>query len=422
MRWRWALGILGVALAGSAVGVAAQQSETEPAVEMRFLHVAPVLSRPGVPVELAVAPLCDPSDSIECQVTRALAHVRDASGTWKSFAGGRTQGAFRWLVPRELVTSDGFAYALELRTATGRTYAYPASGKAAPFTVGSTDGFLESPIASLDWQDVLEPDDLVLDLRFGAAPGEVGLESGEGDQGRLTASSFAIGPAGEILVADWVNERVQEFSAAGVFRRSIRTPVRRTLDLEAGRDTLSMLGLGSDGVAYRVSRSNGRVLERSNVLSGVATRIDGGNVVVGPGQAFRAFAPGNASTAGSPSFEAELSQDLSESAFAVRWEGAEEPTGAIVTLPPGFRVGPDYFVQPLADGGAVVTRGIWDDAHAAVGVFTFDPAGRLTTVELLPEPSALMDAVFSTVRWRAGSVLVAVDRRHGLRIESFEVV
>jgi len=56
-----------------------------------------------------------------------------------------------------------------------------------------------------------------------------------------------------------------------------------------------------------------------------------------------------------------------------------------------------------------------------VGVFTFDAGGALVGVDLLPEPSARMDAVYSTVRWHDGAVYVARDHRRGLGIDIFEV-
>lgn len=415
-----AAGVVAGSIVGSMVSSVARPTPAPPQSPVRVLHVAPVLALPGAGIELAAAALCEPPDSAACQVAEATARVLGPSGEWSSLFGAWEAGAYRWRVPPELVGEVGISYYLELRMATGRVVRHPAGGERAPLVVSTTAGFAESSVAELSWQTA-RPDSTALRMRFGSAPGRVGRTGGEPGSDVLTASSFDVEGDGRIYVADWVNDRIQVFSPFGLLERTLPAPVHRSFDLEAGGGTLGLLTLGSDGVAYRISSSDGRVLERSAVGIGIAARLAAGAVFAGPGQWMRPFGSDPRSLAPAPGTA--LSQDLSGSAFAARWSDERGGTvGAIVTLPAGFRVGADYFVEPIGGGGAVVTRGVWDDMHAAVGVFTFDGSGTLVSVDLLPEPSSHMDAVFSTVRWHGGAVYLARDRRSGLSIDVFEVI
>jgi hypothetical protein len=413
--------VLAGALSGTVVGSVAGPTAA-PQAKVRVLHVAPVLTTPSAPLELAAAILCDPPDAVSCQVARGTAFVRDPSGSWTALVGAGASGAFRWIVPSELVGEQGFAYYLEVRTAAGQVVRYPEAGVDGPLAVETTAGFAQSA-ASLSWERVRGPDATAIRLGYGTGPAQVGRTDSPGDADVLTASSFDVDGRGRLYLADWVNGRVQVYAADGRLARTIGVPVRRTFDLSAGRSGLSLLTLGTDGTAYRLD-ADGHVLERTEVATGVATRIVGQAALVGPGQWLRVLgagstlAPLSSAPEGGPAF----SQDLTGSAFAARWTSADGArVGAVVDLPEGFRVGPEYFVESQRDGGAVVARGVWDDTHAAVGVFTFDATGALVSIDLLPEPSARVDAVFSTVRWHAGDVYVARDRRDGLAIDVFEV-
>jgi hypothetical protein len=116
--------------------------------------------------------------------------------------------------------------------------------------------------------------------------------------------------------------------------------------------------------------------------------------------------------------------ELGSSRFAVVWTRPDgSRAGAVVRLPRGVRAGTGYFVRPLPDGGALVARGLWDDAHFEVAVLRFDALARIVDVSRLPEPSIRQAASLSTVRFRApGEVLVAYADDRAVTIERFEVV
>jgi len=432
--WRRAgarTGILGLAAglaAGSALGAVALGTGVPTPPDMRVLHVAPVLAIPGSALELSAGTLCDPPDAAGCQVARALLRISTPAGGWASIAGVRSDGAFRFTVPAELVPDAGFSYYLELKAAMGRTVLYPSSGASAPFRVMTTAGATVTDIPSIEWDAVRGPDRTALSLRFGSAPGEVGRTPGGVDRDPLGPSSFDVGRDGSLYVADWVNDRVEVFSPDGTYVRSVPLPVHRTVDLAVDEAELHVLTLGSDGRAYRLSALDGRVLGSRAVTTGVAVRIEsaagGPRVLVGPGQWAAAYREtSRLSAAPVPVEAAAVSQEVSDGSLAARWTGVDgAPIGALVRLPSGVRIGPEYAVETLPDGGAAVTRGLWDDTHSVVGVFRFGADGTLVDLSLLPEPSARMDAAFSPVRWSDGAVLVARDRRRGIVIDVFEVV
>ncbi|HXF71447.1 MAG TPA: hypothetical protein VNO79_02405 [Actinomycetota bacterium] len=243
----------------------------------------------------------------------------------------------------------------------------------------------------------------------------------------LGPSSFAVGPSGETFVVDWVNGRIEVFGPTDY--REVPLPARRTFDLSVLEDgRIALVGLGVGAPAYEVA-PDGRATGPFRMELGAPARVgagpDGPAVMVGPGQ-WIPVGPVGASgqdLVRRSSLDGTFSQELGEDRFAVSWTRADgRSTGVVVSLPPGVRVGPAYFVHVLDDGGAFVARGLWDDSHSAVAVLRLSAAGELRSVTLLPEPSTSMDARFSTVRFRPPTdVLVAYDRVDGIAIERFEV-
>jgi len=437
---RW--GLLGL-VAGLAVGstlgaVASSRPAKLPAPRFLVLHPSRALVRAGTPVGLIAGVLCRPSGSPGCGIISATAHVTTPRGTSRSVPGARAEGGYRFTVPAELVPDEGFSYWLEFTTATGASLAYPPSASANPLRVRTTAGLPITEVAPFSWRDLADPDATVVFLPYGSEPGQVGRTAGGPDRDPLGPSSFAVGSDGSIDVVDWVNDRIEVFSRNGQLTRTLPTPVHRTLDLAIGIDgSLDLLTLGDEGVDYRVSASDGRVLGSFPVTMGVARRVEPGtagpSVLVGPGQWLPAGSTDGSATASAqearviasaPTDGSGISGDLAEGELAVAWtrpDGAD--AGAVLRLPPGVRVGSDYFVRPLADGGALVARGLWDDTHFVVGVFRVDARGGLVRLSLLPEPSTEQDARLSTVRWSApDAVLVAYARTNGVAIESFKVV
>jgi len=428
---RWGLlGLVAGLAVGSTLGAVASSRSVKP-LDPRFLvlHAAPALVHTGAPAGLLAGVLCRPSGSPGCEVISAAVHVSTPRGTSRSLPGARAEGGYRFTVPAELVPDEGFSYWLEFRTATGASVTYPPGGGTNPLRVRTTAGLPTAEVAPFSWRDLSRPDATVVFLPYGSDPGQVGQTPGGTDRDPLGPSSFAVGPDGDINVVDWVNDRVEVFSRNGRLTRTLPTPVHGTLDLAVGVDgSLDLLTLGSEGVDYQISATDGRVLGSFPVTMGVATRVERGlggpSVLVGPGQWVPARPTSGRLTAAAPATGSPISGELGEGELAVTWTRPDgTDAGAVLRLPPGVRLGSDYFIQPLADGGALVARGLWDDAHSVVGVFRLDAHGGLMRFTLLPEPSSQQDARLSTVRWRApGSVLIAYARPNGVAIESFEVV
>ena len=203
-----------------------------------------------------------------------------------------------------------------------------------------------------------------------------------------------------------------------------------------GRLYLSTLGL--DATSYELA-SSGRVVGGYPVAYGVAARVaaapDGPRVLIGPGQwAAVRGGPGvplsadrqaAMQTSSVPFADGSIgvTGDVGDRAFAVAWTRPDgSRVGAVVRLPAGARVGTDYFVRPLDDGGAVVARGLWDDTHFVVALLRFDARADIVSFSRLPEPSIEQDGRFSTVRFRSpNEVLVAYAAKRAVTIDRFEV-
>lgn len=421
-----AAGLMAGLLAGSLAGAVAGPHAPPARFGARVMHAAPTLAVPGTPVELSFAPICEPVTPA-CELAGATLNVRTA-GAWTSIPGSVEGGEAMFVVPGELVAEDGFAYYVELVSASGASLTYPPSGSRHPIEVGSTTGFASVALPEdLSLVDLDPPVGTELFLPWGSGPGEVGRTGDRPGEDVLGPSSFDVGPSGEMFVADWVNGRIAVFGPTGY--REVPLPARRTFDLSVLPDgRIALVGLGVGAPAYEVA-SDGRPTGPYRMDLGAPARVgagpEGPAVMVAPGQ-WIPFGPVGASRqdlARRNSLDGTFSQELGEDRFAVSWTAPDgRPTGVVVSLPSGVRVGPAYFVHVLDDGGALVARGLWDDSRTAVAVLRLSGAGELVSVSLLPEPSTSMDARFSTVRFRPpNEVLVAYDRVDGIAIERFEV-
>ena len=436
-RWIVAGAVGGIAL-GTAVGGLAVASPTSVARTplLRVLHAAPAFAIAGVPLDLSAGTVCGHPDADACTVTGASANVRaSADAPWTRLRGVDVDGTYQFRVPAARVTTAGFDYRLVFRTADGRITDYPPSG--VPLHVSSTAQLATAAAPkSFSWSDIAAPDRRALFLPYGDGAGEVGVDGGGPDRDLLGPSSFAVGPDGSISVVDWVNDRVEVFRN-GSLERTYATPAHDTFDAAVGTAGNTYLQtLGTDGTTYEVD-AGGRLVGRYPAGFGVASRVTttstGPAVSVAPAQWISVrSAPGivrtpalQASTATAAPVAADGSSTrfgiVGDGRVALSWRRGGAEGGTVLRLPDGTRAGTEYFAEPLANGGAVLALGLWNEDHNGVGVFRLDAAGALRSFSLLPEPSTRADARASTVRWASGRVLEAIDHSNGMSIESFDL-
>jgi hypothetical protein len=359
---------------------------------------------------------------------------------WTRIPAADANGGYRFSVPAGLIPQQGFTYWLRFRTEAGRTIDYPPGGERSPIRVVTTAGLPERRIPeAFSWEETAPAEGTALEMPYGGGDGEAGFREGTGDLAPSGPSSFAIAPDGSLFVVDWVNVRIQVFSADGSFVRSLPAPSAEPMDIAIGPDgTLALTTLGVNATAFEVS-PDGVVLGRYPVAFGLPARvqasIDGPHVMVGQGEWARvrsirgvplpAAGQTIAQTVAVPLADGGIgfSTELGRGRFAAVWTRPDRSrAGAIVRLPIGVRPGVDYFVQPMDDGGAILAKGLWDDTHSVVGLFRFDAAGRISSFVTLPEPSVEQDAFYSKVRFLPPtSVLVVYDEAQGIRYDRFEV-
>jgi hypothetical protein len=436
-RWIVAGAVGGIAL-GTAVGGLAVASPpgVGPTPLLRVLHAAPAFAIAGAPLDLSAGTVCGRPNADACTVTGATASVRTAGdASWIRLRGVNVDGTYRFRVPAARITTAGLDYRLAFRTADGGVTTYPPSGVS--LHVSSTDQLATAAAPrAFSWSDVAAPDRRALFLPYGDGAGEVGVDGGGPDRDLLGPSSFAVGPDGSISVVDWVNDRVEVFRD-GSLERTFATPAHDTFDAAVGTSGDTYLQtLGTDGTTYEVD-AGGRLFGRYPAAFGVVSRVmttsTGPAVSVAPAQWISVrSAPGIARTPALQSATATaapVAADGSSTRFgilgagrvALSWRRGGVGGGTVLRLPDGTRAGTEYFAEPLADGGAVLALGLWNDDHNGVGLFRLDAAGTLRSFSLLPEPSTRADARASTVRWASGRVLEAIDHANGMSIESFDL-
>ncbi len=404
------------------------------------LHVARVLADPGVDLDLTAGTFCPAPNAESCHVVSATVHVLSrGSPGWISLPGRAEDSTFAFEVPGGLVGDAGFSYWLEMRTEDGAVVELPEGGPEAPFRVLTTAGLETSEWPErFSWSDIRRPEGVVARLRYGDGAREVGRTGGHGEERPSGPSSFDVALDGSILVADWVHGRVLVLTGTGSFTRTIPLPVRRPVDLAAGRSGFAVTTLGLDATVFELGPT-GEQIGRYEVAPGVTERValtpDGPRVWVGPAQwapvrsapgiplaaaeQARALAPAIPGRDGAVA----LSSELPGGRIAFVWERPDgSRAGTVLRLPTGVEPGVDYFVVGLPDGGAVAARGLWAEGHEAVALLRFSAEGAVASATLLPPPSHEQEAAQSTVRFRApDEVLEVVAEPSGIRIDRFEV-
>jgi hypothetical protein len=436
-RWIVAGAVGGIAL-GTVVGGFAVASPPDSAsgARLRILHAAPAFAVARTPLELSAGTVCDRPKDDACTVTGATANVRVAGdASWTRVPGVAADGAYRFRVPAPRISPAGLDYRLTFHTAEGGVTEYPPGGVALHVDSTARLSTTAAPKAR-SWSDVAAPDRRALFLPYGDGTGEVGVDGVGPDRDLLGPSSFVVGPDGTISVVDWVNDRVEVFRH-GALERTFATPAHDTFDVAVGTSGNTYLQtLGTDGTTYEVDaggRLVGRYLAAFGIASRVMTTSTGPAVNVGPAQWLSVRSVSGitrtpalqAATATAAPVAADGSSTrfgiLGAGRVALSWRRGVADRGTVLQLPNGTRAGTEYFAEPLADGGAVLALGLWNEHHNGVGLFRFDAAGTVRSFLLLPEPSTGADARASTVRWASGRVLEAIDHPNGMSIESFNL-
>ena len=437
--------IAGVLTVGVVVGVAVGVVLRSPALKLPRAARGPVLVHsarafviPGRPMELQIAAFCAaPQDPELCALRSGTIHVTRTDGATVAVPGTVRDDRVTFELPSSLVERD-FRYWIGVENALGRTTAYPPGAPEAGLEVRTTAGFREVRLGAFTWRDTL-PGTPVLELPYGAGPGQVGILPPQGDGLASGESSFDVGPAGDIYVADRVNRRIQIFDREGRYRAELPLPDQRAVDIAVGSDGAVYAATLGDRSQVAQIRPDGSS-EPATVPFGVVARVRAGAsgpvalvgdaqyipVPVGPGASLTAAEQGRLLRAAPPAPEGgtALTGPVDDGRFAVAWTDPDGGAhGVLVRLPPEVAVGSDYFTVPLPDGGALVAQGLYAPGHNVVGILRLDRSGRLVSFTRLPEPSFRQDARWSTVRWRdPDEVLVIYEDPQGVRIDRFEVI
>lgn len=442
VRWRrWIAAVLTIGVAaGVATGVALRSPALRPArvsTAPVLLHSARAFAIPGRPLQLEVAAFCaEVQDPERCRLRSGTIHIEPAGARAVDLPGVVRDDRVRFDLPASVIGAQGFRYSIAVEDVLGQRSLYPPDGDAT-LQVRSTAGLREIRLPTFSWRDTLAGEPLV-ELPYGAAPGEVGIAPAQGDGLASGESSFDVGPTGELYIADRVNRRIQVLDPDGRYRSELPLPDQRAVDIAvspSGEVFTATLGDAAQVSRIQAAGAPSTVAVPFGVVARLRVGAEGPMAVVGDAQ-YLPVPVGGATLgaaeqaqriqAGPPSEGrvTSLTGPVGDHTVAATWtdpDGAAH--GALLHLPPDVFVGSDYFTHPLPDGGAVVAQGLYAPGHNVVGILRLGPTGSLLAFHRLPEPSFRQDARWSTVRWRdPGDVLVIYEDPQGVRIDRFEVI
>jgi hypothetical protein len=227
-----AAGLCAVAVAGAVGAGHTRSAESDPASIIDAGHLPPLLRLPGEQVMLRFNVFCpapgdDPFGGEPCDAGGDVFVRAGNAGPFRQLPLRRTsdlaRGRYVSEVPEELAASpDGFSYYAVLRNeATGASVTVPSGGAAAPQLSLPMADAVEVDLGTHAFGSVRHADARVVRARWGAAPGEGGLEHGP-SLGPIGPSAFDVGRSGEVTVLDQVNGRVQRWRPG---RRPAAVPV-----------------------------------------------------------------------------------------------------------------------------------------------------------------------------------------------------
>lgn len=243
------------AAAGAACGVAlaaitdtgtAQQAAASPEPWIEPTHLPPLLTAAGERAELRYDAFCFVDDEVDvdapCDVQASVYARRGAAGRFEELAVreelGSSHGRFVAAVPASLAGSpSGFSYYAVLRDRrTGATTTLPAGGAAAPQRSRPLGRAVEISLEPHRFGDVRRASARVVEARWGAGPGAVGLEHGR-NLPPTGGASFDVAADGTVHVLDEANRRILRWPPGASSPDQLPVAVNGTIaDLAVGHD------------------------------------------------------------------------------------------------------------------------------------------------------------------------------------------
>jgi hypothetical protein len=208
-------------------------------------HLPPLLTLPGVPVELRYDIQCAPagegSDDDGCDASGTVFARAGTAGPFRELALGLDPGASEGRhvarVPADIARSRrGFTYYAVLHGADGAALVLPSGGAQAPHRSLPLERHVDVTLGRHVFGSVRRADARVVETVWGRGTSEVGLEHGPSAP-PVGGSSFDVDAAGNVFVLDQVNRRVLRWASGSPSRGSIPVAVDGTIaDLAVAAD------------------------------------------------------------------------------------------------------------------------------------------------------------------------------------------
>jgi hypothetical protein len=190
----------------------------EPATPPEAAHVPPPMTLPGEPVRLRFAIVCSPrADGRECEGSGELFLRSGQSGTFSRIPLLRgedsREGRYYADVPGDVAQGRaGFSYYAVLREdARGEELTLPSGGAAAPHRSFPMGGAVAIELGAHTFGRTNPAAARVVDARWGSDAGEAGV-AGTRELGFVGPSAFDVTSAGDVVLLDQVNARLQRWA------------------------------------------------------------------------------------------------------------------------------------------------------------------------------------------------------------------
>ena len=250
------LGLLAGLLAGAlVVGLAPASVIHQPAADaaspfIEATHLPPLLTRAGETVDLRYDVYCSAAGNEEtedgCDASGSVFVRPGEAGSFEEIVleldANAAEGRYVAHVPRAVATSrDGFSYYATLTSnATGATTTLPAGGSASPQRSLPLGEDVDVRLGTHVFGTTRAPDRRVVDVAWGDAEGEIGLEQGQG-LAPIGGSSFDVARDGTVTVLDEAHRRLLRWLPGR--KKAAEVPV-------AVNGTLADIAVADDGSTY----------------------------------------------------------------------------------------------------------------------------------------------------------------------------